>query len=973
MEKKIFKLKYPSLEQFCKHYELIKKGKLFVPSNSPQPLNSELTIKIDLPGIDQSFESDGTVIKVIASHGPEKKTQGMLVSLTAGYEKMLAALKAELCVSRQPEASPGGAAAETVEQQKGAGQEPVRAPARTAEKKGAAPEMPAGDGAGKDDEEAAMIEEFRAKLSKAARGTGTAAGAEGGAVAEEAAAEPETALSGLTMADSGEHELPAEKTTGEADVAAAEKGHPHLSMEWLKRAVSQKKVEIKKDAVVEVSSPPPPPPQKKVLSNEERARITPTCEFVLDMTKAMLRSGYYDPSHPGSVDAKRGLFSSFQKSLGEAEEIMVSKEESRQKVDIFISGILDEPVNIRTIVGEGKTELFIPKLSEYFNRKDLVSFAIKRKIPIEHFESFIDIMRDPKADREETASVGDFLTKALVERDITDVSTVFKNDLINLETSLPWRVEMAIQRLAKDLKVMPMFKRGSAEQIRAMKVRLVEDIIRPLKHPQLLKDMVVNCYVIAMNVDDLNAEELEGTVIDSFPLPMLLPTSVFIFKELGTLTEERRKQIKNPVAMPILDRRITSVKRVLKLIALRVVREKAPGANKFLQELYFNQVLSYEELSPEVQYLVNTISMAEDIRNNTEVYLDGILKARFPEDAEILMQCIHRAAPMLIDEGYWTTLYEIVRAGEEASASIAAMQGGERPENPFVSILRNSAGQLQAAYLMADNEERLVVDGIVRHMGTTSIEILNNVLAASEDSIVQQTAANSLIELGDLARNWVTMVLSGANQPVHMQKNALQVLGYIGAGDDDIHRVRRFSVHSDPLLRGEALSSLIRLNSRDAEALTIAAINDKDSRIQQIGIAALKQFSPLSESAVSKLMNIVNAKLPTDREEIVEHARKAAKLIRAIGALTDPANHGRIEDAFLDVIRQLTDQKGFLSFIRRAADQEQNVMLVAAIEMLGRVGGSKSAAILEEISETDSPVAKKAQKAADKIKLRLEN
>jgi len=54
--------------------------------------------------------------------------------------------------------------------------------------------------------------------------------------------------------------------------------------------------------------------------------------------------------------------------------------------------------------------------------------------------------------------VGELLTKALVEQGISHVSTVFLDDIIVLEKNLPWRVEMAIQRLAKDLKVLPMFR-----------------------------------------------------------------------------------------------------------------------------------------------------------------------------------------------------------------------------------------------------------------------------------------------------------------------------------------------------------------------------------------------------------------------------------------------------------------------------------------------------------------------------------
>ena len=100
----------------------------------------------------------------------------------------------------------------------------------------------------------------------------------------------------------------------------------------------------------------------------------------MDLTKAMLRSGYYSAEHPGSRKAKKGLHAQFIKCLGESQEIMITDLETPQKKDILITGILDEPVSVRTLVGAGMAELFVPKLTEFFNRKGLISFAIKKQI-----------------------------------------------------------------------------------------------------------------------------------------------------------------------------------------------------------------------------------------------------------------------------------------------------------------------------------------------------------------------------------------------------------------------------------------------------------------------------------------------------------------------------------------------------------------------------------------------------------------
>jgi hypothetical protein len=231
----------------------------------------------------------------------------------------------------------------------------------------------------------------------------------------------------------------------------------------------------------------------------------PAAEFVIDLTKAMLRSGYYSPEHSGSKNAKLGLYEALQSCLHDLHEIMISLEEKRKTSHFLISGILEEPVNVPVLVGAGMAELFVPKLQEYFNRKSLVSFAIKKSISSEHFERFVDVMSDPTADRSENVQVGEILTRALVAHGISEISTVFLDDIIALEKNLPWRVEMAIQRLAKDLKVLPMFQGESDETIKKMKLQIIQDIIRPLNQPEFLKDLTVNCHVIAKHVKHVAA------------------------------------------------------------------------------------------------------------------------------------------------------------------------------------------------------------------------------------------------------------------------------------------------------------------------------------------------------------------------------------------------------------------------------------------------------------------------------------
>jgi len=255
-----------------------------------------------------------------------------------------------------------------------------------------------------------------------------------------------------------------------------------LGMEDIRQIISQEEMAIP----VEVEKPAPAMviKEKKTLTDAERKKAEPVGKFLVNLTKAMCRSGYYDPEHPSAANAKKGLYEEFINNAGQYNEIVFTREKSRELIDIFITGVTDEQVSVRMLVGANAAELFLPKLSDYYDRKGLLSFAIRKEIALEHFDRFIDIMSDPAVDRHESVKAGDVLTKALVDSGITEISTVFVSDRIDLGLEVPWRVEMAIQRLAKDFKIMPMFKNVSTDALKQIKMQTIADILRPLKHPR---------------------------------------------------------------------------------------------------------------------------------------------------------------------------------------------------------------------------------------------------------------------------------------------------------------------------------------------------------------------------------------------------------------------------------------------------------------------------------------------------------
>ena len=771
------------------------------------------------------------------------------------------------------------------------------------------------------------------------------------------------------IADTGSP-VPPEIEAGEAGLPEgkipADNGDPDLTMEWLQEAISQEETVREQEAAPQIILPPAG--EKKNLTSTEREKIQPAGQFLMDLTKAMLRSGYYSADHPGAKNAKRGLYDRFQKCLADSDEMMITNQETREKTDILITGILDEPVNVRQLVGAGQGELFVPKLREYFNRKGLVSFAMKKRITPEHFEGFVDIMSDPRADRGENARVGELLSSALVKNGITEISAVFIDDIIALELNLPWRVEMAIQRLAKDLKVLPMFARKSDDSIREMKLQIIQDIIRPLRHPEFLKDLIINCYIIAQYVKDVETEDIEKVIIDAFPLNTLLPTSQFIFDELNRLREMNSENPENPKLL----RRVAGVKRILKWVVGRLLASDVRGAQHFLEKLYLNEVLTFEELPPDVQYLVNTMKMTQDVQDHTARYAYRITHAADTENAAILLKCFRRIMPVLIEQDDWQVILSLTRAVSEAGTSNGAFSGTiGLPPKPHTYIFRGLSDEIYEAYVRSDENQRPLVAKVVSRLGIQGIEILSKILSECDDRGARKEATDMLIKTGDRARSWVLKVLDDAKQPWYLQRNALMILRHVAKQEGDINRARRLVGHSHPRIRDEALNTLIALKATDAEQIVIAALNDPDDKVRWRATAALSELSPLSAPSIGKILALIKAESPEEKAEALKHARQVSQLIRSLGTLAGIQNLIQLEDSILDIGQNAAGQKkGLLQRFKKSNAADQSLILSAAIATLGKIGTPKSASFLDKMVASKTAQSEPARNALAEIRLR---
>jgi hypothetical protein len=709
--------------------------------------------------------------------------------------------------------------------------------------------------------------------------------------------------------------------------------------------------------------------EKKDLTPEELVKAKTACEFVINLTKAISRSGYYDSNHPISGEVKRGLYDSFKDALGSSSEIMLTCHDSGEKTDIHISGILDEPVNIRKLTKAEASDLFVPKLKDYFERKSLNSFVIKKNITPQHFESFIDVMGEPIADSTDSSKLGEYLTKALVDLDISEVSTVFKTDMVLLRGKLPWRVSIILRRLAKDLKTIPMFRLASTDKIKLIKSQIIEDIIRPLNNAELLRDLIVNCDVIVSYLgQSLEYNELEQMIINSLPADIVVPVSQAVFEVYKTSKDELGPDQDDSTAQ----QRCKYLGAVLDMAARRIVSEQLPDAADLFGQLYEHEIISFEMLPEELQFNVKTKELAGYIISEIDVYIDKALNASSIEDMETIVITFHRVISAFIRLKEWTVINQIVQAVcGFSSRKDVSLNTSELLLNLPDSIFDGSDEIFAEEYIHAESAVRDQMNEILTKMTSMCIKVFSAVFAKSKDPNVLKSAIDLVSKKGDLARQWSIEILDDRNQPLPMLNIALLVIINVGH-DNDIGVVKKYTKHPNPSIRTKALDVMVKLNKKDAEVLIIEALNDEDEKVRDRAITLIERESSISGESVNKLCLFIKTKLLQKKDMTIHEAKRLAGLLKAMGKLTDLIHKEPLEDEILDIVSDLLKGRtGLLKFIKADINEEQLEIIYACLSTLGKIGGSKSRTFLNTISKGNTMLSKIAHEAIEELNKKL--
>lgn len=660
---------------------------------------------------------------------------------------------------------------------------------------------------------------------------------------------------------------------------------------------------------------------------------------LLSLIQAFLKTGYYQAGHPETARARAGLYEEVTALFHEQAEITFIANASAEHAEILISGVTDDLLVMGQVMMKSMAEMFLPKFAEYFRRTQLSTFSLKRGISRDEFEQFVDLMTDTPWLLDRQRDIRTRFTEELVARRILHVSTVFREDLVGSGRALPWRVEVSLSRLKRDLNVIPLYRGVPEAKLEEIRRAVFREIIRPLRNADVLRDFLVNLDLITLELHDYQHDELVTNILDCMAEKLMPP----VCGQLVATIETLRKAFAEQQDVDLLVR-VEQIREVCRQVAARMVAAGQGDAELFTR-MVVQKILGSEEVPASLRAEVDGLQAMRQFLQNPRGTLEEIARNPSPEERRPRIARLFALLPELLRHGHCEealTLWTF--AGDEAE---------EYWRGEGEALLDQAR---RAAADVVHVEPQAQIEALLRtlpKLGSFGCELLGELLDCDQ-RVVRRQVLGQLIALGP-ATEPVLLKTFRRKQGWYFLRNLLIVLSRAGCAGEEVERFfRRCLVHPEANVRKEAVTGTAIIMKERGEPYLLPLGGDVDAEVRSRVIAALAVTGMRTPGSLELLATVLG---PKGKEELL--AEQALQSINTV-----KPNHrqaGQLEEPLLGLLR--TSRFGFLK------RPEGNPKLkLGALHALGWVGSPAAQGVLQSYFEHTSPeLARAAREAAARI------
>ncbi len=676
--------------------------------------------------------------------------------------------------------------------------------------------------------------------------------------------------------------------------------------------------------------------------------------FLLSFIQALLKSSYYDPSHPRSRKAREGIYADFQRLMEKADELTIYRRSLPTGDEtIFVEIPPADALEIKRLLRSEQARMFVPKYISLFERKKLVSVSLRKDLSEIEFLHFVEIMAEYSEEFRDATS--EQLARMFAERGVLHVTLVFEDEVVGARRKLPWKVELALSRLRKDLRVLPLFKGKTEEELKNIKQMVLQDIIRPFREAHLISRLLGNIDLAHKGVETFLSETLEKDIIE------LLPSEVIpeLVAELVELLDKASELIESSEEAAVI---VSNVKKCFPLIVGRLIREH-PEAHEVYQSLLERGLIRREDLPREARVYLEAKEITEKRLQNWEEFLQEIETADLSRFL-LLAQEILTISQELESRGKYE---EIARLAEVLHDK--AKRHTENPE--FAHVARNvlrAFGQQKSvteSILKIIHEfeegrvEREAALSIIRGfaaIGDKAVEQLIDALEKSPSATVRRAIVDVLSEREESLPH-VLKALKEPGRPWYLRRNLLNIVGNLKShvGADIVASYLRDEEHR---VREAALDALARMGHSALHVHVAGALKDPSHLVRSRALMVLPFLKTVTADVYARAIDALG------QDDIPLESKEAAlRTFERWGNKKFPDGE-TVEEKLLRYLEP--EKKGVLARLKKSGGQDALKMLI--IQTLEKLGGRRTKKFLEKYKGAFSPALRqRAEKALQSL------
>jgi HEAT repeat protein len=570
------------------------------------------------------------------------------------------------------------------------------------------------------------------------------------------------------------------------------------------------------------------------------------------------------------------------------------------------------------------------------------------------FENFLELMSKPHSEHDDRKDAFQKVTfiDELRAHGIFNVSVIFDVDLLGEIKVLPWRVRLTLARFVKDIRLLPVFK-DNAHVIQA-KTELIKEIVRPLKEPVLLKDILFSCDLAEKLMADAAEIDVPGTIISVIPVLQLIRIGEIMMKEY-----EESKKVLSEKSDEATERKKKRYFTVISRIAFKLIQDNNTAGDSLLEEIHAKEMVTYEALPARIKKAIMIKKFAKAFIQAPDEYLNHILDDKPVEGTNTIADMIMLATPEILKHENYELVSKVIKSYQRHG-------GASQVVRRAIALLQSEGilNQLEQLLQSTDVHTAGAILDVFRLSGKDGVPYLISVLKQSENIGIRKRDINILVELGLDSEPMLLKELIKKDQPWYLLRNIILILGDIKSKNAP-ELFSELWLHEHPRVREEILASTYKIFGKDGEGIFIEALEDKNDVVRKKAIYYLGVIKSTDKSVIKELINIIR-KRPAGEKEPPDTLQVQAVVSLGLIGIHSKEYHDAIEQTLIYIMTP--EQKNLLGIGKSGMCEKSDIVKVTMCNALALLGSKKAVTLLDKLRKSkNDELAKAAEDAISKI------